>query len=131
MIRYRISLPFLWVLAAQLAVMSHCSGEKQQDLSKHLVVRDSGGNNVSPDGYVPYPTKDSLGHPYENRYCGLTSLVINDREFEEHCGPNSKTNWPCFTHIAGNLDYVIIEPWLEPIDMAKEIVVKDGFGAGR
>lgn len=73
---------------------------------------------------------NSLGGYSGAHFCDLTPLSIERSEYEKRCGPNSDPKWPCFTHLRGDLRYATIEPWLEPLNVTKEILVKDDQGIG-
>ncbi|SAM82330.1 related to Mig1 protein [Ustilago bromivora] len=61
-----------------------------------------------------------------NGYCGITQLFVDKTEYEKHCEEKSTSKWPCFkSSVDASLQYVTIEPWLEPLDMPKEIVLMD------
>lgn len=47
------------------------------------------------------------------------------KSFEDLCDEKSDLKHPCFVHWAGSLDYVNIVPFLEPVDVLSEIVVKN------
>ena len=84
----------------------------------------------SADADVP-AYQNTLGRDASDQYCGLTPLAVNNEEYEKRCGANSDPKWPCFTHYAGNLDYVTISPWLEPLDMTHETLLKDDQALGK
>lgn len=94
--------------------------------------RGTGSGGSDEEGpYVPGPYYNSLGVPADSHYCDLTHLNIDEKEFEKRCGDGSDPKWPCFTHLQGNLSWVDIEPWLDPMDPTKDIIVKDSKGIGQ
>lgn len=110
-------LPFVLLLRTQLTLA---------DGAKAAAI---GSSSYDP-GYTPYSFKDSLGRPDAAKTCGLTQLAINNPEYEKRCGEKSDPKWPCFTHYAGSLQYVRVEPWFDPLNMTEEVLIKDDKAVG-
>ena len=63
--------------------------------------------------------------------CDYTPLLIDSKAYDERCKPNKG---PCFG-IANQKDVFLhtkklkhahFEPWLEPLNMTNEVIVRDG-----
>lgn len=63
--------------------------------------------------------------------CDVTQMHVNNTLYEKRCGPSSDPKWPCFTHWGGDLNGVAINPWLRPLDMTEEILLKDDKAEGK
>ncbi|CCF51852.1 hypothetical protein NDA11_006908 [Ustilago hordei] len=93
-----------------------------------LVLCQSGHYAVAEQSSAPgsktplYDEKEiSFGH-----LCNVTPLFVNRAEYDIRCGTDSHSKGPCFKTLEGaSLQYNTIEPWLEPLDMSKEIILKD------
>jgi len=89
-------------------------------------------NNAGSEGAIWNPNDyvTSLGGGKFPYYCDLTPLVVNNAEYEKRCGIGSDPKWPCFTHWHGNLGFIKAMPWLEPLNLTEEILVKDNNAVG-
>lgn len=68
---------------------------------------------------------NALARRYSSDACFVTHLVPNTADYEARCGANSDSKHPCFAHWSGNLLGVEAEPYLEPVNMTTNILVKD------
>lgn len=63
--------------------------------------------------------------------CFLTPLKVQSDGYEKRCGDKSDSKHPCFTHWYGDLKSVDARPFLEPLDIAKAIMIKDDNMLGK
>ncbi|CBQ73627.1 related to Mig1 protein [Sporisorium reilianum SRZ2] len=96
----------------------------------------SGGGGSSEEssgdvgfGRIPFTFTNTFGKPNaSDGSCDLTPLIVDTSEFDKLCGPHSDPLWPCFKHednSEDDLSFVTVEPWLAPLSMTYELVVKD------
>ncbi|UTT92027.1 hypothetical protein NDA17_006228 [Ustilago hordei] len=98
----------LVVLALVLGQSAHCA-----------VVKKSS----APGSQTPLYDEDQKSI---DGHCYVTRLFADKTEYEKHCEEKSTSKWPCFkSSDSASLKYTTIEPWLEPFDMSKEIVLMD------
>lgn len=68
----------------------------------------------------------STAHPLEQNadsYCFVTPLIVDHDAHASRCGPLGRG--PCFELLGASLQSTKIMPWLEPLDMTKEIIISD------
>lgn len=63
--------------------------------------------------------------------CGRTQVKPNNPAYEKLCGENSPKTHPCFTHWAGDLQWIEARPWLEPVEIAGQLRAKDDQMTGK
>lgn len=130
------------LLLMYLINLSECIVEEEPVVSPRPVVMPARGGGGGGGGggatYVPGMPINTLGQGDKTYYCDLTSLTVNNAEYEKKCGPHSDPKWPCFTHYRnsfghqqGDLSYVRVEPWLAPLNMTEELVLRDNYAIGK
>ncbi|CCF51853.1 hypothetical protein NDA11_004038 [Ustilago hordei] len=100
-----------------------------------LVLSQSGHCAVVKQLSTPGSKTSLYGRSWESLlrgFCYITPLDINEVEYEKRCGEKSDSKWPCFKGL-GKYTFadVKFEPWLEPLDMSKEILLMDDEATGK
>lgn len=85
---------------------------------------------VASGGKQPVYEEDGERRIYG--FCGVTPLFTDRTEYDKRCDLKaSDPKWPCFDHSSGDLLVTKVEPWLDPLDMSQEVVLRDTDAKGK